>query len=59
MLAALGERDEEIAARDPQPLDAPQCAIIRRQALGVAARSLVTGIAVTVVMWMLINARVV
>ena len=51
-LAALGERDAEIAARYPEPFTTEQCSIARRQARVVWVRSLITGIIVTCVMWL-------
>lgn len=57
MLAALGERDQEIAASHPQPFDAKQCRIARRQALRVGASSLATGIVVAAAMWALFSRK--
>jgi hypothetical protein len=54
-LAALGERDAEVAARNPEPFSAEQCSIARRQARDVWIRSLVVGVVVTVVIWMLLD----
>jgi hypothetical protein len=49
-LAALGERDEEIASQNPEPFTAEQCSIAKRQARGVWIKSIVTGVVATLIM---------
>jgi hypothetical protein len=51
VLAALGEREPKGAMSDAEKCQA------RRQATGVWIRSIVTGVVVTVVVWLLLRAR--
>lgn len=57
VLAALGERDEEIAAWNPRPLEAAQCTVARRQAIGVGFKSVASGVLVAMLIWILFSGR--
>jgi hypothetical protein len=57
VLAALGERDEEIAASDSRPFDAQQCSAARRQALGVGFKSVASGVVAALLIWILLTGR--
>ena len=49
VLGALGKREPESGA--PVPLPEEERSIVRRQAFGVAVRSIVVGVAATAVVW--------
>jgi len=51
VLGALGKREPE--AGPPVPLPAEERAQVRRQAMSVAVRSIVVGVAATTVVWAL------
>jgi hypothetical protein len=53
VLAALGERDEDIAASDAPPFDAARCSAARRQGVLVMLKSLATGVVVAIAMTIL------
>jgi hypothetical protein len=57
VLAALGERDEDVAKSSALPLDAAQCSIARRQAKRVLLQSLATGLGGALVLWLLLGPR--
>lgn len=51
VLATLGERDAEVAGDDSRRLDPDSRSIARRQAFGVAVRSLLVGVTVALLLW--------